>query len=185
MPEISRFHGIKVRMHFGSREHPPPHFHARSSIGRALMSLRWGTVGRLNARKRIEPPEAVGTSSPFGTANELGPLPKQQFAFQNSAISIEYSEVMSTVTNPLEVSDVTRVRVTGDHQLALRFRDGVVAELNLASWIAAQKGPMVEPLRSPAFFADVDLDDGVLTWPNGFDIDPLTVRYWADHGSCA
>jgi len=29
MPEISRFFGIVIVMHWGEREHPPPHFHAR------------------------------------------------------------------------------------------------------------------------------------------------------------
>lgn len=28
MPTISRFFGIAIAMHFGDREHPPPHFHA-------------------------------------------------------------------------------------------------------------------------------------------------------------
>ena len=45
-------------------------------------------------------------------------------------------------------------------------------------------GPAVEPLKSPAFFADVDIDDGVLAWPNGYDLDPITVRHWAEHGRC-
>ena len=27
MPELSRFHGIVIRMHW--REHPPPHFHVK------------------------------------------------------------------------------------------------------------------------------------------------------------
>ena len=81
--------------------------------------------------------------------------------------------------------EVTRLRVTGDHQIAIRFRDGLVAELNLAGWLAAQHGPAVEPLKSPAFFADVDIDDGVLAWPNGYDLDPITVRHWAEHGRCA
>ena len=31
--------------------------------------------------------------------------------------------------------------------------------------------PDMEPLRDPAFFARVFLDDGILTWPNGFDLD--------------
>jgi len=41
---------------------------------------------------------------------------------------------------------------------------------------------MIEPLKSPSFFADLDIDNGVLTWPNGYDIDPLTVRHWAEEG---
>jgi hypothetical protein len=39
MPEISRFYGIKIRMHFGMHEHPPAHFHARSSSGNAAIAL--------------------------------------------------------------------------------------------------------------------------------------------------
>ncbi|SKB02851.1 Protein of unknown function [Prosthecobacter debontii] len=84
----------------------------------------------------------------------------------------------------LSACDITRARVTGDHQIAVRFRDGVVAELNLSDWLLAQTGPMVMPLHSPAFFADMDIDDGVLTWPNGYDLDPVTVRHWAEHGAC-
>lgn len=94
-----------------------------------------------------------------------------------------FSKLVNESTS-LESCDVTRLRVTGDHQIAIRFRDGLVAELNLADWLAGQNGPMVEPLESAAFFADVDLDDGVLTWPNGFDLDPLTVRHWGERGCC-
>lgn len=39
MPEISRFYGIKIRMHYGMDEHPPAHFHARSSSGNASIGL--------------------------------------------------------------------------------------------------------------------------------------------------
>jgi hypothetical protein len=35
---------------------------------------------------------------------------------------------------------------------------------------------LVEPLRDPAFFARVFLDDGILTWPNGFDLDPIALH---------
>jgi hypothetical protein len=35
---------------------------------------------------------------------------------------------------------------------------------------------MVEPLRDPAFFARVFLDDGILTWPNGFDLDAIALH---------
>lgn len=89
---------------------------------------------------------------------------------------------MNALLTSLDDCDVTRVRVTGDHQLTLRFRDGLVAELRLGEWIGARQGPMAEPLKSPAFFADVSLEDGVLTWPNGYDLDPATVRSWAENG---
>jgi hypothetical protein len=35
---------------------------------------------------------------------------------------------------------------------------------------------MVEPLRDPAFFARVFIDDGILTWPNGFDLDSIALH---------
>jgi hypothetical protein len=40
----------------------------------------------------------------------------------------------------------------------------------------AEGGEMVEPLRDPAFFARVFLDDGILTWPNGFDLDSIALH---------
>jgi hypothetical protein len=36
-----------------------------------------------------------------------------------------------------------------------------------------ETGPMIEPLRDPAFFQRVFVEDGVPTWPNGFDPDPI------------
>ena len=40
----------------------------------------------------------------------------------------------------------------------------------------AEGGEMVEPLRDPASFARVFLDDGILTWPNGFDLDSIALH---------
>src|SRR5712691_9047446 len=40
----------------------------------------------------------------------------------------------------------------------------------------AEGGEMVEPLRDPAWFARVFLDDGILTWPNGFDLDSIALH---------
>lgn len=37
MPEISRFFGIVITMHYG--DHPPPHFHARYAGQRALVAI--------------------------------------------------------------------------------------------------------------------------------------------------
>ena len=42
--------------------------------------------------------------------------------------------------------------------------------------IVAETGPMVEPLRDPAYFARVFLEDGAPTWPNGFDASPGWLR---------
>ena len=35
---------------------------------------------------------------------------------------------------------------------------------------------MVEPLRDPAYFSRVFLEDGAPTWPNGYDMAPRWVQ---------
>ncbi|MEN3941517.1 DUF2442 domain-containing protein [Prosthecobacter sp. SYSU 5D2] len=90
---------------------------------------------------------------------------------------------MSTLALPsLKNCFVSQVRVTGDHRLAVKFQDALIAELHMGEWISRQHGSMIEPLKSPAFFADVSIQRGVLTWPNGYDIDPFSIRHWAEHG---
>lgn len=37
MPEISRFYGIVIRLHFD--DHPPPHFHAEYGEDEALINI--------------------------------------------------------------------------------------------------------------------------------------------------
>ncbi|MBI4701665.1 MAG: DUF4160 domain-containing protein [Deltaproteobacteria bacterium] len=38
MPEVSRFFGIVIRLHFG--DHPPPHFHAIYRNHQAMIAIR-------------------------------------------------------------------------------------------------------------------------------------------------
>ncbi|HYA06627.1 MAG TPA: DUF2442 domain-containing protein [Xanthobacteraceae bacterium] len=82
---------------------------------------------------------------------------------------------MNTQDQMFELVDVVRVEPHGGYRLALGFSDGTEGELDLANLIA-EGGEMVEPLRNPAFFARVFLDDGVLTWPNGFDLDSIALH---------
>lgn len=44
MPTISMFYGIAIRMFFGSREHPPPHFHAQYAEHEACIEIETGKV---------------------------------------------------------------------------------------------------------------------------------------------
>jgi hypothetical protein len=39
-----------------------------------------------------------------------------------------------------------------------------------------ERGPMLEPLRDPAYFQRVFLEFGAPTWPNGFDVAPEWLR---------
>lgn len=76
-------------------------------------------------------------------------------------------------------------RVLDGFRLCLRFKDDFMAELNFAKWIRSSKrGIMSRPLADEHYFHQVYLDHGVLTWPNGFDLHPGTVRHWAEQGYC-
>ena len=52
MPELSRFYGVVIRMHFG--DHAPPHFHVLYGNEEALVEIRGLAFleGRLPARAR-------------------------------------------------------------------------------------------------------------------------------------
>jgi hypothetical protein len=70
---------------------------------------------------------------------------------------------------------VKRIEVIGPQKLRLWFTDGSTGERDFAAELA-RGGPMAEPLRDPTFFAQVFLDYGAPTWPNGYDMAP-----WALH----
>lgn len=70
---------------------------------------------------------------------------------------------------------VTGVEALGEHRLRLTFDDGLVRELDFEDdlW-----GEMFEPLKDPAFFAQVFLDQesGTIAWPNGLDLDATVLH---------
>ena len=66
---------------------------------------------------------------------------------------------------------VSKIDWLGGHRLQFRFNDGSVGELDFAA-VVNEPGPMVEPLRDPAYFKRVFLEHGAPTWPNGFDVAP-------------
>lgn len=68
---------------------------------------------------------------------------------------------------------VTKLKAVDGFKLELQFSDGSAGTLD-CSGIVAEEGPMVEPLRDPAFFARAFLEYGAPTWPNGYDIAPWT-----------
>jgi hypothetical protein len=67
--------------------------------------------------------------------------------------------------------DIIGVEVVADQTLRLTFADGTVGDVDFADheW----RG-VLEPLRDPAFFAEVrvDPDSGTVAWPNGLDLAP-------------
>jgi hypothetical protein len=77
-------------------------------------------------------------------------------------------------TNKFPMVDVLRLRALDDHRLWLRFSDGSEGIRDFSD-IFAEGGPMVEPLKSPEYFARAFVEMGAPTWPNGFDLDPINL----------
>ena len=75
----------------------------------------------------------------------------------------------------IDIVKVVKVEALGDYRLRLRFSDGMQGEYDF-SGLVAEDGPMVEPLRDPAFFKQVFIELGALTWPNGFDLDSISLH---------
>lgn len=77
-------------------------------------------------------------------------------------------------TNELPIVDVLRVRALDGYRLWVRFTDGSEGVRDFSELIA-KGGPMVEPLKTPDYFARAFVEMGAPTWPNGFDIDPINL----------
>jgi hypothetical protein len=73
------------------------------------------------------------------------------------------------------LTKIKHLQVTGPHRLQVSFTDGSVGERDFAGELS-RGGLMAQPLLDPAFFAQVFLDYGAPTWPNGYDMAP-----WALH----
>jgi hypothetical protein len=71
--------------------------------------------------------------------------------------------------------EVIGVRPIGGHKLEIEFSDGTIGVRDFAS-ITQKTGPMSEPLKDPAYFARVFIEDGALTWPNGYDWYPIALH---------
>ena len=65
---------------------------------------------------------------------------------------------------------VLEVTALPGFKLHVVFDDGVAGELDMSHELI---GPVYEPLRNPAYFAQVYVDEiGAICWPNGVDIAP-------------
>lgn len=71
--------------------------------------------------------------------------------------------------------DVVRVKPLGGYRLRIEFSDGTIGERDF-SYLTGRQGEMVEPLKDPAFFARAFVELGAVTWPNGYDLDPIALH---------
>jgi hypothetical protein len=70
---------------------------------------------------------------------------------------------------------VIGIRRLGGYRLEIEFSNGTVGARDF-SFVGKKTGPMAEPLKDPAYFARVFIEDGALTWPNGYDWDPIALH---------
>jgi len=70
-----------------------------------------------------------------------------------------------------EVVHVRRFERIGPYRLKLQFTDGLTGEWDFSSLLSDTR-KVAAAFRDPAFFDQVFLDFGALTWPNGFDWSP-------------
>ena len=68
-----------------------------------------------------------------------------------------------------------RVSPLPGYRLDIAFSDGSSGIADLTE-IARSTGQMARPLADEAFFAQVFLEMGTPTWPNGYDADPTNIR---------
>lgn len=75
---------------------------------------------------------------------------------------------------------VTAFEIIGDYLLRVRFDDDAEQVINLARVLY---GEVWGPLRKLDFFNQVSIDPiaHTLTWPNGADFDPETLRHWDEY----
>jgi len=79
------------------------------------------------------------------------------------------------MTRDFPMIGVTSVKPLGGYRLRVAFSDGSEGVHDFSA-TTARNGEMVRPLKDPAFFARVFVKLGALTWPNGFNLDPIALH---------
>lgn len=75
----------------------------------------------------------------------------------------------------IRIVNVTGVEAIHGYVLRVSFSDGT-SGVHDFSGILSETGPMVEPLKDHDLFRRVFISLGVLTWPNGFDLDSIQLQ---------
>lgn len=89
-------------------------------------------------------------------------MPNQTATQKNSAVGVI----------PVAPWRIQAVSVLPDFRLALTFRDGLTGIADLSAIKTSFNAGIYAPLANPDFFALVQIELGVLVWPNGADLDP-------------
>lgn len=89
-------------------------------------------------------------------------MPSQTTTQENTAAGV-------TPSAPWRVQAVS---VLPGHRLAVTFRDGASGIADCSAIKTATNAGIFAALADDGFFARVTVELGVLTWPNGADLDP-------------
>ena len=80
------------------------------------------------------------------------------------------------------VKSVTYVR---EYTVRVVFGDGYAAEVDLQGLFADRPGPFVRELRDTGRFSEVCVQNGALTFANGYDICSDVLRFYCERGGVA
>ena len=67
---------------------------------------------------------------------------------------------------------IAAISVRPGYQLAVTFVDGTSGLADLSVLVSATDAGIFAPLADPAVFEKARVELGVVTWPNGADLDP-------------
>lgn len=67
---------------------------------------------------------------------------------------------------------VKAISVQPGYRLAVTFVDGTSGIADLSSLVCGKDAGIFAPLADPAVFEQARVELGVITWPNGADLDP-------------
>lgn len=71
---------------------------------------------------------------------------------------------------------VRAVNVQSGYRLSITCNDGTCGIVDMSRLVASEKAGVYAVLKDEAVFNKVSIELGVLTWPNGADLDPEWVH---------
>lgn len=86
------------------------------------------------------------------------------------ATTQEYRSTGVTAAAPWRVR---AVRVLPDYRLSVTCNDGTSGIVDMARLVASENAGFFAALKDVQLFQQVSIELGVLTWPNGSDLDPV------------
>ena len=162
MPEISRFFGIVIRLHFN--DHEPAHIHAiygefEAEVGIDGPRLLKGSLPPRGLGMTM----GMGIASPRRVAGGLGARTSRHASGSNRAAAVASAAMLR----------IRSASILHHRTLQLTLTDGTVVERDVQDLLL---GPVFDHLRvDDVAFGRARARYGVVTWPGNIDIAPETL----------